>query len=119
MSLRTHILGLTAAALLAGGAVGPGTAVASNDALLGAVGGLLAGKLLSDHQQKKQAEAYQSGAEDEYVAQQQQQQYTQQQQSTTNMSPQARLERLKQLKDQGLISESDYNKQVAVIVNGL
>jgi hypothetical protein len=123
MSLRTHILGLTAAALLAGGTVGPTTALAGNDALLGAVGGLLAGKLLSDHQQKKQAEAYQSGADDEYVAQQQQQQYaqqySQQQQQSTNMSPQARLERLKQLKDQGLISESDYNKQVAVIVNGL
>jgi membrane protease subunit (stomatin/prohibitin family) len=93
----------------------PRPAAASDDALLGAVGGLLAGKLLSDHQQKKQAEAYQAGAQDEYSAQQ----YQKQQAQSAAPTVEQRLERLKSLKDQGLITESDYNTQKAAIVSSL
>ena len=76
----------------------------------------MAGKLISDHRQKQQSEAYQEGAKDQYIAQQQQ--ATQQQQQAAQ-SPEARLKRLKSLKDQGLISESDYNTQVAAITSTL
>jgi membrane protease subunit (stomatin/prohibitin family) len=110
------ILSIALAAVLIAGATMPRSASASNDALLGAVGGLIGGKLLADHQQKKRNEAYQQGAEDQYVAQQQ---YAQQQQQQAAQSPEARLARLKNLKDQGLISESDYNTQKAAIVSSL
>ena len=113
--LRHFILG-TALALLVTVSVTPQPAHADNDAIWGAVGGLMAGKLLSDHQQKKQSEAYQQGAQDQYIAQQQQ--YSQQQQQAA-ASPEQRLARLKNLKDQGLISESDYNTQKAAIVSTL
>lgn len=115
----THVKTILSTALVAVlimGTTMPRPANASNDALLGAVGGLIGGKLLADHQQKKRNEAYQQGAEDQYVAQQQ---YAQQQQQQAAQSPEARLARLKNLKDQGLISESDYNTQKAAIVSTL
>ena len=58
------------------------------------------------------------GALDMSGAQQQQQQYAAPQQPAAQ-SPEARLQKLKSLKDQGLISESDYNTQKAAIVSSL
>jgi len=127
MILRAHNLGAAAAALILAGAATPQMANAGNDALLGAVGGLLAGKMLSDHEQKRQAEAYQRGADEQYIAQQQslqQQAYANQQgyvqgQQAAAQSPEARLAKLKSLKDQGLITEADYNQQKAAIISSL
>lgn len=111
-----QLLGVATVSMMIVAVAVPRTASAGNDAIWGAVGGLVAGKLLSDHQQKKQAEAYQQGAEDQYVVQQQQAARAQQQSAN---SPEARLARLKSLKDQGLITESDYNTQKAAIVSSL
>lgn len=116
MHISRHIICLTAAALLAGGAAVCRVAHADNDAVWGAVGGLVAGKLISDHRQKQQAEAYQQGADDQYIAQQQQ---AAQQRQQAAQSPEVRLKQLKSLYDQGLISESDYKTQQAKIVSTL
>ena len=122
MTLRSTVVGVVATTLIGAAAVAPRDAAAGDGGkvLLGAVGGLLAGKMVSDHEQKKQAEAYQQGAQDQYVAQQQySQQMDQARQQAAANSPEARLERLKQLRDQGLISDSDYNTQKAAIVSSL
>lgn len=122
MFLRSSVVGAVAAALIGAAAVAPRDAAAGDGGkvLLGAVGGLLAGKMISDHEQKKQSEAYQQGAQDQYVAQQQyDQQMAQARQQAAANSPEARLERLKKLRDQGLISDSDYNTQKAAIVSSL
>lgn len=122
MTLRSTVVGVVATALIGAAAVAPRDAAAGDGGkiLLGAVGGLLAGKMVSDHEQKKQAEAYQQGAEDQYIAQQQyNQQMAQASQQAAANSPEARLERLKKLRDQGLISDSDYNTQKAAIVSSL
>jgi len=108
------IIGVAIAALAAG-VCAPRSAAASNDALIGVVGGLIGGKLLSDHQKKKQDAAYAQGAEDQYVVSQAQQQQAQSAKPTVE----ERLAKLKSLKDQGLITESDYNTQKAAIVSSL
>ena len=115
MTLRTGIIGMSALVLLAAGASAPQPAVAGSGAGW-AVGGLLVGKMISDHERDKQDEAYRRGAQDQYYAQQQQQ-YSQQQPSQA--SAEQRLQKLKELKDKGLISESDYNTQKAAIVSEL
>ncbi len=112
--LEFAVIGLAMVGLAAG--VGaPRSASASNDALIGVVGGLIGGKMLSDHQQKKRNEAYAQGAEDQYVVSQAQQQQAQAAAPTAEQ----RLAKLKSLKDQGLITESDYNTQKAAIVSSL
>ena len=116
MLFLRQTLSIAVIAVLVVGAAMPRAASASNDALLGALGGLVAGKMLSDHQKKKQTEAYDQGAEDQYVTQQA---YSQQQQQQAAQTPEARLAKLKSLKDQGLITESDYNTQKAAIVSSL
>lgn len=116
MMLIRKVVSVVAVTVLSLGMLNSQPASAGNDAVWGAVGGLLAGKMISDHQQKKQAEAYQQGADDQYIAQTQQ---VARQQQAAAQSPEARLQRLKSLKDQGLISESDYNTQKAAIVSSL
>jgi len=118
------MIGFVAAAVLFAGASAPQPAEAGDGAAW-AVGGLLVGKMVSDHQREKQDEAYRRGAQDQYYAQQQQyaqQQYAQQQapqQQAPQASAEQRLQKLKELKDKGLISESDYNTQKAAIVSSL
>ncbi|MGD8511141.1 MAG: SHOCT domain-containing protein [Gammaproteobacteria bacterium] len=118
MKRLSRVMGTAAIVALGVSAMTSQPASAGNDAILGAVGGLMAGKLISDHQQKVREDSYRQGAEEQYIAQQQQQQYAAPQQPAAQ-SPEARLQKLKSLKDQGLISESDYNTQKAAIVSSL
>jgi hypothetical protein len=68
MKRLSRVMGTAAMVALGVSAMTSQPASAGNDAILGAVGGLMAGKLISDHQQKVREDSYRQGAEEQYIA---------------------------------------------------